>query len=216
MFDREDVTDVVGDDAYLDDLEKLEQQDFPHYTPEDVLELNRARYVEEEARSQGEDAYADAVHKVRERFFDPLENFDMKSMRYGESDEDFLDALTDREKTFLHYPAPPNHLLPAAEGGGMGVVHHELSQSKLDAMEQDEFLKGQVRLKAVGEGAKQVARESYQDMVEHWDETSEEFDAGFDYDSVEEYADAVAYNITLAAERMFEVNGNDFNLDYGP
>lgn len=220
MFDRDDVTDVVGSQDYLKELETLEQQHFSQYTPDDVLELNRARYVAEAARTAGDQRYADRVEDIREEFFEPLDSFDLKAMKYDDPNDPELlyKKLTDREKTFLHYPGPPNHLLPAAEGAGMMAV----PQNKLQEAEQDDFLKGQVRLKAVGEGAKQLARQSYQDMKQHWeqadddDDVSDDIDFGFDYKSADEYANAVAFNITLAAEAMFENNGNDFNLDYGP
>lgn len=218
MFEQDDVKDVVGSTQYIKDLETLENKDFSDYGPEDVLELNRARYVVQAARDAGDYAYADKVTDIRQEFFDPLERFDRKVHKYDDPNhpEKLYRNLDDREKTFLHYPAPPNHLLPGAEARGRTTVPQHVWQ----AADQDEFLKGQARLKAVGEGASQLAKQEYQNVKQNWQNAAatigNNIDLGFDYKTVDEYADAVAFNITLAAEAMFETHGNDFNLDYGP
>lgn len=204
IFEEEDINAVAGSDAYLQELESLQQRGPSTYGAEDVLELNRARYAAEQARENGYDTYADRVEDIRDTFFDPLKTFDKKAR------QDDIDAMNDQERTFLHYPGPPHDFIEAAEQQGMEAVKDELSQDRLASLYQDDFTQQQLRLNAVAKGAKTIAADMYNDVQKRFDEQDMD---GFDYDSVQDYAEQIAFNATLAAEYFFEETGD---LVYAP
>lgn len=202
LFEDADVDAVVGDSQYVNDVETLRDEDFSDREYTDVLELNRARYAAEEARSRGDTRFADDVEDVRSDVFEPLEAFDRKARN-----EDF-ENMTDRELSFLHYPGPPHDFIEAAEGTGLGLAEQDLGQQTVQQRLQAGGLEAeQLRLYAVGAGARQLA-------VQHYPQVQQQFagnpddDFGFDYPDADAYADAVAFNATLAAEMWFEHNGD--------
>lgn len=206
LFDTDDVEAVVGDDDYITDLETLRDEDFTDRSHEDVLELHRARYVAEEARDRGDGGFADTVEDVRDDVFEPLERFDRKA-----GQEDF-GAMTEREASFLHYPGPPHDFIEAAEAKGLERAQQKLGEQRFeDLYTAGDFSQEQLRLYAVGAGARELARQHYQQVRQRFAGNDEDF--GFDYADADAYADAVAFNAALAAERWFEHNGD---LVYGP
>lgn len=200
-FDRQDVEDVVGSETYIEELEAFAGREFEGYSPEDVLELNRARFVAEEARSDDEAEYAEKVEELRSTLFDPLESFDRKAAA-----EEFED-MTEREKTFFHYPTAPHDYIEMSEHIGLEQLHDVADPDALERYEGDAFLEQQLRLRAIAEGAREIAEGHYEEVCERFD-GGHAFDMEFDYESSEEYAETVAFNATLAAESFFEQTGD--------
>lgn len=202
LFESSDVDVVVGDDQYVNDVETLRDEEFADREYEDVLELNRARYAAAEARDRGEGQFADDVEDTRSDVFEPLEAFDRKARN-----EDF-ENMTDRELSFLHYPGPPHDFIEAAEGTGLGLAEQEFGQQTVQQrLQRGGFEAEQLRLYAVGAGARTLAKQHYRQVQQQFAGNPDD-DFGFDYPDAEAYADAVAFNATLAAEMWFEHNGD--------
>lgn len=115
------------------------------------------------------------------------------------------DALDDRESTFFDYPAPPLHVVESAESRG-----HELldeTPDRGDAAGSDErrtYVRHRTTVEAVVVGARDVATEAYDDVIER---IRAESPSNRAYEDAETYAEVVAFNAALAGEAMLEEDG---------
>lgn len=223
---------LVGDDAFVDQLtDSIESRQFPSPEPDLAPVLTKARFVADAAEAAGEDAFAVSVSELRDPLFEPLRRFDTVVKIASLSAEDRLDegdldeltsqvglgpdelpldegpetivetTLTDREQTFLDYPGPPGHVVEAAQSHGRDQAGQPPEQRASDFPEpQREYVRHRTTVEQVVAGAETVAADAYDEMTSG-DSLSRT------YESSDEYASVVAFNIALAAESMLEDDG---------
>jgi len=223
---------LVGDDAFVDQLtDSIESQRFPAPDPALPPVLTKARFVADAASAAGEDAFAARITEQREPLFEPLLRFDTVVRIVSLSEEDRLDevdleeltsrvdltpdelpleedpetiveaALTERERTFFDYPGPPGHMVEAAQNRGRDQAEQTPTERASDVPEPHrEYVRQRATVEQVAAGARPIAVDAYGDLRSA-DALSRT------YESSDEYASVVAFNIGLASESMLEDDG---------
>lgn len=208
---------------------------FPHPDPGLVPELTKARFVAATARDDGDERYADRVERRRHPLLDPLERFDAVTVLSSEDrresldeaererlrsvagfdetglspDDDresvFADHLTDRERTLLHYPGPPAHVIESAAARGEESLDTPPAERAADAPdEHTTYVRQRATVEAVAVGGRELATEMSETVA---DQLRRRDSLGWPYDDTDEYAATVAFNAALAAESMLEADG---------
>lgn len=115
-------------------------------------------------------------------------------------------ALADRGRTFFDYPGPPLHVVEGAESRGRESLADAPDERAADvADEHGPYVRQRARVEAVVAGARELAAEAYDDVIER---IRAESPSNRTYDREETYAEVVAFNAALAAEAMLEADGD--------
>ena len=212
-----------------------ESGSFPQPDAGLVPELTKARFVAATARDEGNERYADRVEQRRDQPFDPLDRFDAVTVLSSEDRRESLDEaererlrsvagfdetglspdderelvftelLTDRERTFFHYPGPPGHVIEEAAARGRESLDTPPAERAADAPDEHAtYVHQRATVEAVAAGGRELATEASEAVA---DQLREEDSLGWPYDDTDEYAATVAFNAALAAESILEANG---------
>lgn len=208
---------------------------FPGPDADLIPRLTKARFVAAAARDADETAFAERIDRHREPVFEPLVRFDAVATLVDETRRDRLDddeiddlvskaglddeavtpnddpetvvdaALTDRDRTFFDYPAPPLHVVESARSRGRELLE-ETPDERAGAVEDDHrtYVRQRASVEAIVAGARDLAMDAYDDVIE---DIRAESPSNRTYESEETYAEVVAFNAALAAESMLEANG---------
>lgn len=214
---------------------RVERDRFPDPDADLLPELTKARFVAAAATDAGEDEYAERVSDHRGPAFEPLHRFDavvvLSTERRREQlnetqrerllaetglddenvswDDDRAAVVTrvldDRELTFFDYPAPPHHLIEAAESTGLDRLDRgpdERAEAVAEAHRP--YVRQRAQIEAVVVGAREVAMDAYDDASDRLRQASP---TDWEYTGPEDYAEVVAFNASLAAESMLASDG---------
>jgi hypothetical protein len=224
---------LIGDEEFLDALDKrIEDGRFPNPDAELVPELTKARFVADAARDADQARFADRIDNLRSPVFEPLIRFEAASTliqhREQLDEDEFNDivskaglkgnisfeddpaliieeGLTERDKTFFDYPAPPLHVIESAETRGRELMESSPEKRAQSVDEQHHtYVQQRATVEAIVIGARDLAVKAYDDVI---DRIHAESSSNWTYEDEEEYAEVIAFNASLAAESMLEHQG---------
>lgn len=227
---------LVGDDAYVDDLERrIEQRRFPEPDASLLPEVTKARFVADAARDAGSEPFARRIERLREPLFEPFYRFELLSLfgdeqRRDELAEDEIDealeraglddenvTLEDDRETVVETAYTDRDLTfadypapPLHVIEGAASRGRELLDETPDerAASVDDERRPYVRQRAQIEAVVAGARELAAEAYDEViDRIREESPSNRTYEDAETYAEVVAFNAALASEAMLEEDG---------
>lgn len=227
---------LVGDGAYVDDLERsIEQRRFPDPDASLLPEVTKARFVADAARDAGSEPFARRIERRREPLFEPFYRFELLSLfgdeqRQDDLTEDEIDeaferaGLDDEDVTLeddpetvvetvytdrdLTFADYPATPLHVVEGAASRG--RELLDETPDerAASVDDEHRPYVRQRAQIEAVVAGARDLAAKAYDDViDRIREESPSNRPYEDAESYAEVVAFNAALASEAMLEEDG---------